>query len=30
MAFWEGLGFTPRVVQLTSPTGVLLERLDEE
>ena len=30
MAFWEGLGFTPRVVQLTSPTDVLLERLDEE
>jgi ribosomal protein S18 acetylase RimI-like enzyme len=29
MAFWEGLGFTPRVVQLTSPTDVLLERLDE-
>ena len=29
MAFWEGLGFTPRVVQLTSPTDVLLERLAE-
>ena len=30
MAFWEGLGFTPRVVQLTSPTDLLLERLDDE
>jgi GNAT superfamily N-acetyltransferase len=29
MAFWVGFGFTPRVVQLTSPTDVLLERLDE-
>lgn len=29
MAFWEGLGFTPRVVQLTSPTDALLDRLDE-
>ncbi len=29
MAFWEGLGFTPRVVQMTSPTDLLLERLDE-
>jgi ribosomal protein S18 acetylase RimI-like enzyme len=29
MAFWEGLGFTPRVVQLTTPTKVLLTRLDE-
>ena len=29
MAFWEGLGFTPRVVQLTSPTEALLERLAE-
>ena len=28
MEFWEGLGFTPRVVQLTSPTNDLLERLD--
>ena len=26
MAFWEGLGFTPRVVQLTTPTRALLER----
>lgn len=30
MAFWEGLGFTPRIVQLTSPTSVVLERLDED
>jgi ribosomal protein S18 acetylase RimI-like enzyme len=30
MAFWEGLGFTPRVVQLTSPTDLLLERIKEE
>ena len=30
MAFWEGLGFTPRIVQLTSPTDALLERLDED
>ncbi len=29
MSFWEGLGFTPRVVQLTSNTKALLERLDE-
>ena len=29
MAFWEGLGFTPRIVQLTSPTTALLERLDD-
>jgi ribosomal protein S18 acetylase RimI-like enzyme len=29
MAFWEGLGFTPRVVQLTSSTEALLERLEE-
>lgn len=29
MEFWEGLGFTPRVVQLTSPTKDLLERLDQ-
>jgi len=29
MAFWEELGFTPRVVQLTSPTDLLLERLGE-
>ena len=27
MAFWEGLGFTPRVVQLTSPTRGLNDRL---
>jgi GNAT superfamily N-acetyltransferase len=26
MEFWEDLGFTPRVVQLTSPTASLLER----
>jgi len=30
MAFWEGLGFTPRVVQLTALTQALLERTDEE
>lgn len=30
MAFWEGLGFTPRIVQLTSPTDLLLERIDQE
>ena len=29
MAFWEALGFTPRVVQLTSPIDLLLERLGE-
>ncbi len=28
MAFWEDLGFTPRVVQLTSSTLDLLERLE--
>ncbi|HEX6231452.1 MAG TPA: GNAT family N-acetyltransferase [Actinomycetota bacterium] len=28
MEFWEELGFTPRVVQLTSPTKDLLDRLD--
>ncbi len=28
MAFWEGLGFTPRVVQLTSATDALLTRMD--
>jgi hypothetical protein len=28
MGFWEDLGFTPRVVQLTSPTKDLLQRLD--
>lgn len=27
MEFWEDLGFTPRVLQLTSPTRDLLERL---
>jgi GNAT superfamily N-acetyltransferase len=26
--FWEGLGFTPRVVQLTSSTRALEDRLD--
>ena len=26
MEFWEELGFTPRVVQLTTPTDALLER----
>lgn len=30
LAFWEGLGFTPRVVQLTSSTGTLEDRLDAE
>jgi len=29
MEFWEDLGFEPRVVQLTSPTRELLERLAE-
>lgn len=28
MEFWEDLGFTPRVVQLTSPTKDLLLRLE--
>jgi GNAT superfamily N-acetyltransferase len=28
MEFWEDLGFTARVVQLTSPTKGLLERLE--
>ncbi len=28
MEFWEDLGFTPRVVQLTSHTKELLERLE--
>ena len=28
MEFWEDLGFTPRVVQLTSQTKELLERLE--
>lgn len=30
MEFWEDLGFTPRVVQMTSGTSALLERLDSE
>lgn len=30
MAFWEGLGFTPRVVQLTSATDDLMRRIEEE
>lgn len=30
MAFWEQLGFMPRVVQMTSPTDTLLARLREE
>lgn len=30
MAFWEGLGFTPRIVQLTTPTDALLARLGDE
>ena len=29
MEFWKDLGFEPRVVQLTTPTGDLLERLAE-
>jgi GNAT superfamily N-acetyltransferase len=29
MEFWENLGFEPRVVQLTTPTRELLERLAE-
>ena len=29
MAFWEKLGFTPRVVQMTTATEILLERLEE-
>jgi hypothetical protein len=28
MEFWEDLGFSPRVVQLTTPTDTLLERLE--
>ena len=28
MSFWEDLGFTPRVVQLTSSTRELLDRLE--
>jgi GNAT superfamily N-acetyltransferase len=30
MAFWEGLGFTPRVVQMTQGTKALLKRLSED
>jgi GNAT superfamily N-acetyltransferase len=30
MAFWEGLGFTPRVVQLTQATKALVKRLGED
>lgn len=30
MAFWDSLGFTPRVVQLTQSTDALLETLDAE
>jgi GNAT superfamily N-acetyltransferase len=30
MDFWEGLGFRPRVVQLTSPTSAIVRRLDED
>jgi GNAT superfamily N-acetyltransferase len=30
MTFWEDLGFTPRVVQLTQATRALLERLEDE
>ena len=30
MEFWEGLGFTPRVVQLTSATGDLVKRLEQD
>jgi GNAT superfamily N-acetyltransferase len=30
MEFWESMGFTPRVVQLTSGTKALLDRLDAE
>jgi GNAT superfamily N-acetyltransferase len=30
MDFWEGLGFRPRVVQLTSPTSTVLRRLDDD
>lgn len=29
MAFWEGLGFTPRVVQLTQATSGILEGFQE-
>jgi GNAT superfamily N-acetyltransferase len=30
MAFWEGLGFTARVVQMTQGTKALVERLSED
>jgi GNAT superfamily N-acetyltransferase len=30
MAFWTGLGFTPRVVQLISSTAALEERMDAD
>jgi ribosomal protein S18 acetylase RimI-like enzyme len=30
MEFWESLGFTPRVVQMTSATEALLERFEAE
>lgn len=30
MSFWEGLGFTPRVVQMTSDVDALLERLSRD
>jgi GNAT superfamily N-acetyltransferase len=30
MAFWEGLGFTPRVVQLTVGTKPLVQRLEQD
>jgi GNAT superfamily N-acetyltransferase len=30
MEFWESLGFTPRVVQMTSGTRSLLERMEAE
>jgi len=30
MAFWEGLGFTPRVVQVTQGTKALVQRLSED
>ena len=30
MEFWEALGFTPRVVQLTSATSALAERLADD
>jgi hypothetical protein len=30
MEFWEDLGFVPRVVQLTTPTRDLLDRMDRD